>query len=207
MILQQKETLVNFWKSKSIKEEIIQAFQAVPREHFLHPDLKERAYEDRPFPTIRGQSISQPTTVIMMTQALDIQPEHKVLEIGAGVGYQAAILSKLAKEVVTTEIIPELVHAAKNNTSSFSNVKVIETDGSRGVEEEAPFDRVMITAACPKIPDPVVKQVKEGGVIIAPVGTLREQTMVRATKRGDNLDLEFLGSFMFVPLQGKYGFE
>ncbi|MBI2665882.1 protein-L-isoaspartate(D-aspartate) O-methyltransferase [Candidatus Woesearchaeota archaeon] len=206
-----KKELVELWKASGFKPQIIDAFLRIPREFFVAPNLFHYAYDDRPLPTIRGQSISQPTTVMLMTQALDIKEDHRILEVGAGVGYQASILSKLARkgEIITTEIIPELVDVAKKNTFQLgcSNVYVLETDGSRGVDEKAPFDRIIITAACPKIPEPIIEQTKDGGIIVAPIGTIDEQILVKATKIGARLELEFLGPFMFVPLQGKYGFE
>lgn len=209
--MEQKQVLVKFWKERGIKEELIDAFLRIPREYFVAPELFKHAYDDRPLPTFRGQSLSQPTTVMIMSQALEVQPGQKVLEIGSGVGYQASILSKLVQDgtVITTEIIPELAEIARNNLHQLGclNVEVKETDGSRGVPEEAPFDRVMITAACPQIPEPIIDQLKEGGIIVAPVGDLEEQVMVKAVKEGKRLEFEFLGQFMFVPLQGKYGFE
>jgi protein-L-isoaspartate(D-aspartate) O-methyltransferase len=207
----QKQILVNFWKDKGIDNDVINAFLRVPREFFVSPELFKHAYEDLPLPTIRNQSLSQPTTVMIMTHALGVKEGHKVLEVGSGVGYQASILSRLVGDgkVVSTETIPELVEIAKKNILQLgcSNTIILEKDGSRGVEQEAPFDRVMITCACPKIPEPIVDQVKEGGIIVAPVGDKSSQTMVRATKVGKRLDLEFLGTFAFVPMQGKYGFE
>jgi len=207
----QKELLINLWKGQGIDSKVIDAFLRVPREFFVAPDFYRQAYDDIPLPTIRDQSLSQPTTVMLMTHALKVEKGHKILEVGSGVGYQASILSRLVEEgkVVTTETIPELVSIAKRNLLQLgcSNTLVIETDGSRGVEEEAPFDRVMITCACPKIPEPIIEQTKDGGIIIAPVGDKASQTLVRATKIGKRLDLEFLGPFNFVPMQGKYGFE
>jgi len=209
--MMQKELLVRFWEEQGIHPKVIDAFLRIPREFFVSPELYKHAYDDIPLPTIRGQSISQPTTVMLMTQALDVQEGHHILEIGSGVGYQASILSKLVGngKVASTEIMPELVEVARKNvmTLGCSNVSIHETDGSRGLLPHAPFDRVMITAACPKIPEPIIEQTKEGGIIIAPVGDLHEQVMVKAIKVGQRLDLEFLGPFAFVPLQGKYGFE
>lgn len=207
-----RDHLMLSWKEQGVDSRLLAAFQAIPRESFVNPGLVHHAYDDRPLPTLRGQSISQPSTVMVMLQALDVQPGQVVYEIGSGVGYQACLLAKLVGtegKVITTEIIPELVQAAREQVRSlgFKNVLVMEKDGSRGVEEEAPFDRVVITAACPQIPSQVLQQTKEGGIIVAPVGDLQEQTLVRAVKNGERLEIEFLGSFVFVPLQGKYGFE
>jgi protein-L-isoaspartate(D-aspartate) O-methyltransferase len=211
--MEQKRKLINFWLEKGVvqDERIISAFVNTPRETFLPEDLHEQAYEDHPLPTIRGQSLSQPTTVMIMTQALNVQEGEKIFEVGSGVGYQACILGNLAGngEVFTTEIMPELVQFARENVTSvgLKNVQVIEKDGSRGLEMEAPFDKIMVTAACPKIPQPLIDQLKEGGIIVAPVGDMKEQTLVKATKLGERLDFEFLGPFLFVPMQGKHGFD
>ena len=206
------ENLISFWSEQGFDKKIITAFKKVPREIFVSPELRSQAYEDRPLPTIRGQSLSQPTTVMIMTQALEVAKGQKILEVGAGVGFQATLLAELTGKrgtVFTTEIIPELVEAAKKNTShlGYHNVLVLETDGSRGVEQQAPFDRIIITAACPKIPEPLIEQTKDQGIIVAPLGNLQEQILVKARKIGHRLEMEFLGPFMFVPLQGKYGFE
>jgi protein-L-isoaspartate(D-aspartate) O-methyltransferase len=207
----QKEILANYWKEKGINDGVVNAFLLVPREFFVLAEFYKQAYDDKPLPTFRGQSLSQPTTVMIMSQALEVRDGHKILEIGSGVGYQACILSKLVGngKVITAEIIPELAELARRNVHQLGcvNVDVREIDGSRGVSEEAPFDRVMITCACPKIPEPIIEQTKEGGIIVAPIGDLKEQVMVKATKNNGRLDFEFLGPFMFVPLQGKYGFE
>jgi protein-L-isoaspartate(D-aspartate) O-methyltransferase len=206
----QRENLIHFWKQKKVDERLLQAFREVPREIFVAEDIRHHAYEDRPLPTLRGQSLSQPTTVMIMTQALDLEEGMKVLEVGAGVGYQAALLGKLVGhgQVFTTEIIPELVSAARENISQLGvNVTVEERDGSRGLPEKGPFDRVLITCACPRIPDPIIEQTKEGGIIVAPIGDQQEQMMVRAVKQDGRLDIEILGSFVFVPMQGKFGLE
>lgn len=207
-----KEILTHFWRTKNIKEELIQAFDQIPRENFVKPGMKHLAYADQPLPTIRNQSISQPTTVMIMLQALEIKEGDKVLEIGAGAGYQAALLSVLVGEkgkVITTEVIPELVQMSRQNLANLglTNVTILETNGSEGYPQKSPFDKIILTAACPTIPQPLIDQLKEGGLVIAPVGDLESQTMVRGTKVSGKLELEFMGQFMFVPLQGKHGFK
>jgi len=131
-----------------------------------------------------------------------------VLEIGAGSGYCAAIMSRLCKRVITTEIVPELCNYAKENIKKLKirNVDVVLYDGSKGYEKEAPYGKIMVTAACPKIPEPLVSQLKENGIIIAPVGGSFGQEMLKGTKKGGKLVTESLGDFMFVPLKGKFGF-
>jgi protein-L-isoaspartate(D-aspartate) O-methyltransferase len=207
-----KQELVQFWREKKVDEDILRAFQEVPREIFVPPQLQEHAYDDHPLPTIRNQSISQPSTIVMMMQALELAPGDNVFEIGAGAGYQASLISKVIGpqgSLVTLDIIPELVQMAKENMKkqNIENVQVIEADGSEGYPQEAPFDKVIITAACPTIPQPVIDQMKEGGIVVAPVGDLDSQTMIRGTKENGKLELEFLGPFRFVPMRGKYGFK
>ena len=207
-----KEELISQWKVMGIDEGIIIAFEEIPREEFVPISFREQAYHDHPLPTLRRQSISQPSTIMMMLQALELKEGDNVFEIGAGGGYQAALMSRIVGKkgkVITTEIIPELVEIAKENISNMElkNVHIEETDGSAGFPEHAPFDKVVITAACPTIPQPIIDQLKEGGIVIAPVGDLEGQTMVKGIKENDKLELEFLGSFRFVPLRGKYGFE
>ncbi len=208
-----KHDLLTFWEKKGIVKDrrILEAFAAVPRDVFV-PEFKEAGYEDRPLPTIRGQTISQPTTIMIMLEALHPQLGENIFEVGAGVGYQAALLSYLAGQegrVFSMEAVPELVKIAQHNMDilGFHNVTILEGDGSQGFPAEAPFDKIIITAAAPSIPPPLVKQVKEGGIIVAPIGDKDEQIMVKAVKRGAALEYEFLGPFKFVPLKGKYGFE
>ncbi len=210
----EKEELVRYWRRKRIirDEKILKAFQDVPRELFVMEEFKDEAYGDYPLPIGMGQTISQPTTVMIMTQALELERGHKVLEVGAGSGWQAAIIGKIVgKEgkVITTEIIPELAEFARKNIEKahIENVKVINCDGSEGYKKEAPYDRCIITAACPRIPKPIIEQTKEGGIIIAPVGSLLfGQKMVKLRKTKDRITKEILGDFVFVPLRGKYGY-
>ncbi len=207
-----KQRLLQFWQAMGIDERLLASFAQIPRENFVPYELRSHAYADHPLPTIRNQSISQPSTIIIMLRALDAQPGERVFEVGAGVGYQAALISKVIGpqgKLITTDVIPELVHAAKKNLKDLwiSNVQVLENDGAEGCPEAAPFDRIIITAACPTIPQPLLDQLKEGGVVVAPVGDLRSQTMIKGTKVHGRLELEFLGNFVFVPMKGKYGFQ
>ncbi len=209
-----KELLINHWKKNNIitDKKAIQAFQSVPREEFIPDEYIEKAYSDYPLPILQGQTISQPTTVMLMTQALNLKEGNKVLEIGSGSGYQAAIIAKIIGKkgkTITTEIIPELYHYAKNNLERLktANIKIILSDGSLGYEKEAPYDMIIITAACPSIPEPLISQLKEGGIILAPVGDRFNQQMIRAVKKQDKLKKEYLGDFVFVPLTGKHGFD
>jgi len=207
-----KEHLLSSWRSMNVNEKLLKAFEAIPREIFVPPKFQSQAYDDHPLPTLREQSISQPTTIMLMLQALGLKEGEKVFEVGAGVGYQAALIAEVIGEkgkLVTTEIIPELVYIAQKHLRSlgFRNATILEADGSEGYEVAAPYDRIIITAACQAIPQPLVDQLREGGVIIAPVGDIETQMMVKGTKINENLEFEFLGTFCFVPMKGKYGFK
>jgi protein-L-isoaspartate(D-aspartate) O-methyltransferase len=149
---------------------------------------------------------------MLMTQALELKEGQKVLEVGAGSGWQAAIIARIIGKngkVITTEIIPELAEFAKNNIkkAKIKNVDVINYDGSQGYKKEAPYDRIIITAACPKIPPPIIEQLKTGGILVAPVGSLVfGQDMFKLRKTSSGIQTESLGCFVFVPLKGKYGY-
>ncbi|HLC62553.1 MAG TPA: protein-L-isoaspartate(D-aspartate) O-methyltransferase [Candidatus Nanoarchaeia archaeon] len=207
--MSQKQRLIEYWTSSGIikDKKVIEAFKKVPREAFLK-DRKEGAYGDYPLPIEGGQTISQPTTVMIMTEALELKKGHKVLEIGSGSGYQAAIISKIignGGKLISTEIIPELAEFARNNIRKLKikNIEIIKRDGSKGYAKAAPYDRIIVTAASPEIPRPLIRQLKENGIIIAPVGNLVEQMMIKGIKKGSRLIKEEIGQFMFVPLKGK----
>jgi len=212
--MDQKNELMNFWREKLGLSEIeLNAFRAVNREDFVPENLKDMAYDDNPLPILRGKTISQPTTVMMMTHALELQPGEKVFEIGTGSGYQAAIIAKIVGSkgrVVTTEVVPELVSFAKQNLAkaNIKNVEVYEDDGSKGLPDKGIFDKIIITAAAKQFPKPLLDQLKPEGFIVGPVGNKDEQEMVRGFKdKNGKLELEFLGPFLFSPMYGKYGFE
>ncbi len=208
-----KEQLIDYWKKTGIitDERVLKAFKSGPRELFIQKGFEEEAYGDYPLPIGQGQTISQPTTVMIMTQALELKQGQKVLEIGTGSGWQAAIIGKIIGKkgkIITTEIVTELVKFAKNNLEKchIKNVEVIEYDGSQGYEKDAPYDRCMITAACPRIPLLIIEQLKENGIIIAPVGDMFGQKMIKGIKKNGKLETTSLGDFIFVPLKGKYGY-
>ncbi len=212
--MDQKTELMDFWKrGLGLNESELKAFKDVDREDFVPENIKDRAYEDIPLPILRGKTISQPTTVMMMTHALELKEGEKVFEIGTGSGYQSAIIARIVGpkgKVITTEVIPELVNFAKQNLAKAGivNVEVYEDDGSKGMKDKAPFDKIIITAACKEFPKPLLEQLKPEGIIVGPVGDAYEQEMVRGRKdKKGKLELEFLGQFLFSPLYGKYGFE
>ena len=211
-IIDSKKRLLDYWKSSGIVKDkkVLEAFKAVPREKFILKKYRHEAYGDYPLSIGENQTISQPTTVMIMTEALELKEGDKVLEIRTGSGYQAAMISELVGDkgkVITTEIIPELAEFAQKNIEKLKlkNVKIINYDGSRGYEKQKPYDKIIITAACPEIPPPVIDELEENGIIIAPVGNLISQQMVKGIKKG-KLKTRSLGYFVFVPLKGKYGY-
>lgn len=212
--MSQKQDLINKWiSSGTIKDrKVIEAFKKIPRENFIRKEDIDEVYGDYPLSIGEGQTISQPTTVMLMTEALELKEGHKVLEIGSGSGYQAAIIAELAGKngkVISTEIIPKIAKFAKENIEKLNikNIEIINHDGSKGYEKESPYDRIIVTAASPKIPKTLIKQLKEGGIIIIPIGDLNEQIMVKGIKKNGKIIEENLGQFMFVPLKGKYGHD
>jgi protein-L-isoaspartate(D-aspartate) O-methyltransferase len=177
--------------------------QAVPREQFMPPDERASAYADRPAAIGFEQTISQPFTVAFMADALQLQGIEKVLEVGTGSGYGAAVLSRLTAFVHTIERIPQLAKAAAERLQSlgFDNVQVHCGDGSQGLPALAPFDAICVTAAAEEIPRPLVEQLAEGGRLLIPVGpSAWRQQMLRCTRRGGEIVMEDLGPFAFVPL-------
>jgi protein-L-isoaspartate(D-aspartate) O-methyltransferase len=168
---------------------VLEAMRAVPRERFVPPALLAQAYDDGPLPIGSGQTISQPYVVAYMTEALRVEPSHKVLEVGTGSGYQAAVLSGLVREVYTIEIVPELARRAEAALTALgiTNVRVRTGDGYAGWPEQAPFDRIMVTAAPEMLPQPLIDQLAPGGVLVAPVGAQggpQWMTIVEKTSRG-----------------------
>jgi protein-L-isoaspartate(D-aspartate) O-methyltransferase len=182
---------------------VLRAMDEVPREHFVSPDYANSAYADSALPIDCGQTISQPYVVAYMTEQLDIEPEHRVLEIGTGSGYQAAVLSRLAREVVSIERYRTLAEAARNRlkTLGYANVTVIAGDGFAGAPDRAPFDRIIVTAAAEKIPDALVEQLAEGGKMVLPLGPRRgPQYIVKLSKAAGGLARQDLIPVRFVPL-------
>ena len=189
---------------------VIKAFEEVPRENFLPESLKGLAYSDTPLPIPGGQTISAPHMVAVMSEYLDVKDGQKILEIGAGSGYQAAILSKMAPrgKIYTVEVVPELTEFAKKNLADYKNVHVFSGDGSIGLPEYAPYDRVIATAGCPSIPKPWMDQLKENGRIVAPVGGMYEQRLILLEKKnGKILEADLNFPCVFVPLRGLYGWR
>lgn len=182
---------------------VIEAFRSVPRENFVLPQYREYAYANDALPLIAGQTISQPYTVAVMTEALQPHSGQRILEIGAGSGYQAAILAEIvghSGKIITIERLPELVDYAKERLKGRSNVSVILGDGSLGFAQQAPYDRIIVTASAPGVPEPLLAQLRSGGRMVIPVGDalfLVEKKKIITTT--------YLGAFVFVPLIGEHG--
>lgn len=180
---------------------LLDAFRTVPRELFVAPDLADEAYEDRPLPIEAGQTISQPYIVAYMTELLALEPSHRVLEIGTGSAYQTAVLAEIAREVCTMEVVPELAAAARVRLTEmgYANVRAREGSGWEGWPEEAPFDRVLVTAAPAALPPALAAQLAPGGILVAPVGT-GEQRIVRIVRTAAGFDEDVRIPVRFVPM-------
>jgi protein-L-isoaspartate(D-aspartate) O-methyltransferase len=187
---------------------VLAAMASVPREEFVLEGLRAAAYEDRPLPIGQGQTISQPLMIAIMLEAAELAGTERVLEVGTGSGYQAALLGLLGREVYTVEIVPELAeHAARVlREQNAGNVTVITADGSGGWPEAAPYDAILVAAAAPQVPAPLVEQLAEGGRLIIPVGEApRMQVLVRVRKVDGKARSEELDLCAFVPLIGEHG--
>ena len=193
-------------RGRDVKDpRVLAAMERVPRHLLVPEEVRAEAYEDHPLPIGHGQTISQPYIVGFMTQALDVRPEHRVLEIGTGSGYQAAVLAELAGEVYTIEIVEPLAASARQSLEAlkYTNVHVRAGNGYEGWPEHAPFDRIIVTAAPEEVPPALVEQLKTGGIMAIPVGpgTMQELRILRKTERGMEL-LQTL-PVRFVPMTGK----
>jgi protein-L-isoaspartate(D-aspartate) O-methyltransferase len=183
--------------------EVLKAMEATPRADFLEGIFRDRSFEDVPLPIACGQTISQPTVVGLMTQALQVDKRCKVLEVGTGSGYQAAILARLARRVYTVERHRRLARRARElfQELRLHNITAVHGDGSLGLPEQAPFDRIIITAAAEDAPQGLVDQLRPGGIMVLPVGESHAvQTLLRISKTEGGLEYTDLGAVRFVPL-------
>lgn len=189
-------------------ERVLRAMDAVPRHEFVAPPLRREAYEDNPVPIGEGQTVSQPYIVAYMLEILEIAPENRVLEIGTGTGYQAALLGQLAREVYTIERVPALFIAAQENMErlGYRNVVTIHGDGTRGFPANAPYDRIVVAAAAPDIPTPLFEQLAEGGRMAIPVGPPDIQELLLVKKQKGEAVTHKLEGCRFVPLVREQGF-
>jgi len=206
-----RESMVeNQLRRRGIKDELVlKAMEKVPRHEFVPEEHKERAYGDFPVPIGYGQTISQPYVVAAMTEALRLKGNEKVLEVGAGSGYQAAILAEVAKRVYTVELIHELVEKSSKilKKLGYTNVKVVEGNGEGGFKEGFPYNGILITAACHKIPEQLQEQLNEGGRIVVPIGDRAFQELFVFTKKKGDFERAFLFDCRFVPLVGESGWD
>ncbi|MBW6418097.1 protein-L-isoaspartate(D-aspartate) O-methyltransferase [Celeribacter sp. PS-C1] len=198
-------------RSKGVMDvRTLQAMEKIDRGDFVKGLFAERAYEDMPLPIACGQTISQPSVVGLMTQALNVQPRDKVLEVGTGSGYQAAVLSQLARRVYTVDRYPRLVREAQSvfDRLGIVNITSMSADGSFGLPDQAPFDRILVTAAAEDPPGPLLAQLKTGGIMVLPVGQSDAvQSLIKVTRLENGFDYEELRAVRFVPLVEGMGQE
>lgn len=187
---------------QSFDASVLRAMKAVPRHEFVPPGVRAQAYENRPLPIGHGQTISQPYIVALMTDLLAPEADHSVLEIGTGSGYQGAVLSSLAGNVVSVERIAPLARRARRTLAElgFDNIEVLAHDGTDGYLDRAPFDAIMVTACAPHLPPLLVSQLKDGGYLLIPVNKGREQILYRYQRQGEEVLIEQSVSCRFVPL-------
>ncbi len=190
-------------KARGITDKrVLKAMQDVPRHEFATGSLPEEAYSDYPLPIGEGQTISQPYIVALMTELLELQPTDRVLEVGTGSGYQAAILAEIAGEVITIERIIKLKKLSSSILGNYENLRLVQGDGSKGYEKFAPYDAIIVTAAAAKVPKQLVDQLKEGGRLVIPVGDFNHQKLLRLRKTGTSIEEEYISDVRFVPLVG-----
>lgn len=201
----QKRHLLNELAARGVSDQrVMAALERVPRERFVSAELQNRAYDNVALPIAAGQTISQPLMVALMTQELGLTGEERVLEIGTGSGYQAAILAELAREVVTVERISELAVSACELLSDlgYANIRFHVGDGSLGCPEHAPYDVIVVTAGAPDYPAPLYQQLRPGGRLVIPVGDETAQTLRVVTKTEQGPEIRDAGACRFVPLIG-----
>lgn len=196
--------------NRGIKDkQVISAFLKVPRHKFMSKAFQENAYGDYPLPIGYGQTISQPYIVALMTSLLEINPSDKIFEVGTGSGYQTAILAELGNKVFSTERIKELAELARKTIDSlnYQNVNIRVSDGTYGWEEFSPFDKIIVTASAPFIPEPLLNQLASNGKMVIPEGNTFSQVLKLITKKNNKITINEICGCTFVPLIGKYGWE
>jgi len=200
-----RENLLRYLDYEIADKRVVEAMRRVPREAFVSPELYHAAYDDRPLSIGFGQTISQPFIVALMVQALELSGNEKVLELGTGSGYEAAILAELAQKVVTVECIPELAESAKEvlNKLGYSNIEVHVAGRTLGWPEGAPYDAIIVSAGAPTVPQVLLEQLTWNGRMIIPVGSRWQQDLLKITKLRKGNRIENLGGCYFVPLIGE----
>ena len=184
---------------------VVDAMESVPRELFVPESRRHQSYEDIPLPIGEDQTVSQPHIVAIMTHALEVKPGDRVLEVGTGSGYQAAVLSLLAREVLSVERIPSLAKRAGELLASlgYANVEVRQSVKALGYPDEAPFDVIAVTAAAPTLPKSLMEQMADGGRMVIPAGSYREQSLIKVERSGNKYTITNMGPCRFVPLMGE----
>ncbi len=200
-----KAALIKHLSWEIADKRVVEAMKRVPREAFVPQEYYHAAYEDRPLSIGFGQTISQPFIVALMIQALELKGDEKVLELGTGSGYEAAVLAELAKQVVTVEIIPALAESAKRvlEKLGYSNVEVHSAGKTLGWLEDAPYDAIIVSAGAPSIPQILLGQLSWGGRLVIPVGSHWQQELMKISKDKEGNKVENLGACYFVPLIGE----
>jgi protein-L-isoaspartate(D-aspartate) O-methyltransferase len=202
---QARQTLLKYLDREIADNRVVEAMRRVPREAFVSKEQYHAAYDDRPLSIGFGQTISQPFIVALMVQALELQGDEKVLELGTGSGYEAAILAELAQKVVTVECIPELAESARRvlDKLGYSNIEVHVAGRTLGWPEGAPYDAIIVSAGAPTVPQVLLEQLTWNGRLVIPVGSRWQQELLRVTKLKKRNEIENLGGCYFVPLIGE----
>ena len=204
-----RDNLLKYLEYEIADKRVIEAMKRVPREAFVSQEQYHAAYDDRPLSIGFGQTISQPFIVALMVQALELRGDEKVLELGTGSGYEAAILAELAQEVVTVECIPELAESARQvlNKLGYSSIEVHVAGKTLGWPEGAPYDAIIVSAGAPTVPKVLLEQLTWNGRLVIPVGSRWQQELLRVTKLKRRNEIEDLGGCYFVPLIGEGAWE
>jgi protein-L-isoaspartate(D-aspartate) O-methyltransferase len=205
-----RKVLVEYLREIGVQDQkVLDAIAAIPREIFVPTSFRHQAYEDYPLEIGEGQTISQPSVVARITELAEVGSRDRVLEIGAGSGYQAAVLAQLARFVFALERLPRLAEAARARLSElgYTNVSVQVMDGSLGWRARAPFEVIVVSAAAPSVPKALTEQLTDGGRLIIPIGELRRQQLVRVVRHGSRFEESSHGPATFVPLVGREGFQ
>ena len=204
-----RQSLLNSLDREIADNRVVDAMSRVPREDFVPQGQYHAAYDDRPLSIGFGQTISQPFIVALMVQALELRGDEKVLELGTGSGYEAAILAELAQKVVTVECIPELAESAKQvlDKLGYSNIEVHVAGRTLGWPEGAPYDAIIVSAGAPTVPQVLMEQLTWNGRLVIPVGSRWQQELLRVTKLRKGNEIENLGGCYFVPLIGEGAWE